>query len=224
MLSAPYQNHSNNINPIVTIPHDQYSYINLLLDDVFEILGDRKTLWILPGGSMDLLLGIYKSRPDVIDGLNIHIVEVDESLYNIYSNLITDVDQFTTSKPEDKRLKYNVMSIYKLHSLLNKNNIRLELCNEPIDKYIGKLSGQDDDLVYINISTRDRGEEFQSEEILNTAYERLSLGLPTLVAGCSSLIMNRFLEGSSIHAKEIYVDKYLHGRKTQGLLTVHSYL
>lgn len=223
-MKTPYQNFS--LVPILKVPHDQYSYINLVVHDLLELLGNRKTLWILPGGSLDLLLAIYNLKPDILNWLNIHIVEINKQVYDLYQLLKTDVESFIKVQLDNKNITNNKVCTYKLHSLLNWNNIHLSFCKTSIDNYLVKQQkqGQDDDLVYINTTTREEQQEFNSDVLLSIAYDRLALGLPTVFIGCTSLKLRNALEGSSSDTRELYVDKYITSKvRNQSILSVHSY-
>lgn len=219
-------NNSISLTPILNVPHDQYSYINLVLPDVLKTLESHNTLWMIPGGSLDLILAIYNSQPDMLEWLNIHIVEVDKELYQLYSLLREDINLFLQgAKDSKKRIKLNNLSISKLHLLLNKSNIHLTLSDISIDKFLTHSTTYgDNDFVVINTSTRSNGEEFKSDLLLNIAYERLVFSLPTLLLGCSSNILNRELEGSSTEMQELYVDRYVGNYKNRGLLTTYMYM
>lgn len=223
-MKTPYQHFS--LVPIVKVPHDQYSYINLVVNDLLELLGNRKTLWILPGGSLDLLLAIYNIKPDILNWLNIHIVEINKQVYDLYQLLKTDVETFKKTQVSNKNITSNNVCIYKLHSLLNWNNIHLSFCEVSIDNYLlqQQKQWQDDDLVYINTTTREGQQEFNSDVLLNIAYDRLTFNLPSVFIGCTSLKLRNELEGSATTSKELYVDKFLTSTvKNQSILSIHSY-
>lgn len=221
-------NNSISLTPILNVPHDQYSYINLILPNILKTLESHNTLWMIPGGSLDLILAIYNSRPDILEWLNIYIVEVDKELYKLYTMLRENTNIFlqeVRNVNNNKRIKLNNLSIYKLHLLLNKRNIHLELSEVSIDKFLTySTTYGDNDFVVINTSTRSNGEEFKSDLLLNIAYERLVFGLPTFLLGCNSNVLNRELEGSSTEMQELYVDRYVGNYKNRGLLTIYMYM
>lgn len=221
-MKTPYQNF--NLVPVINVPHDQYSYINLIVNDLLEILDNKKTLWVLPGGSLDLILTIYNIKPDILNWLNIHIIEINKQVYDMYELLKIDVEKFISAQTNTKNI--NKVCAYKVHSLLNLKNISLSLCETSIDKFLINQQEQfhEDDLVFINTSTREQQQEFSADILLNIAYDRLVLGLPSIFIGCTSLKLRNELEGSSTTNKEFYVDRALTpSSKMQSILSVHSF-
>lgn len=226
MVSVPYQNVVP--KPVIRVPHDQYSYINTLMPYLFSMSEGIQTLWLLPGGSMDVLLGLYNNRPDLLDSININVIEVNNNLYEAYCLLRDDSKEFLSANRSNDGTYQDVRSVYLLHSLLNKPNIKLHKCESTIKRFLSdEMVTRDDNLLFVNLSTRENQQEFSGPMLLDIAFDRLSMKdhkQPTILGGCCSNDLNRELEGSSSKSEKLEVSRYMTPDiSSHSLLSVYSY-